>query len=139
MKVFLDANILVSVVNQEYPLFSLSSRILSLVDRKGYEIYTTPLCLAITFYFAAKKSGNKMALTKVKLLAEKLNIAALDQEAVRQAAADPRVEDFEDGMEYYSVMAHGCQIILTEDVGDFYFSEIPVQDCEAFIRETFAS
>jgi predicted nucleic acid-binding protein len=55
MKIFLDANILISVVNKEYPLFSQTARILSLADRKGFQIYTSPICLAIAFYFAEKK------------------------------------------------------------------------------------
>ena len=36
MKVFVDANILVSVVNKEYPLFPYTSRILSLAGKGGW-------------------------------------------------------------------------------------------------------
>ena len=39
MKTFLDANILVSVLNKEYPLFSTTSRILSLSDRNNFVLY----------------------------------------------------------------------------------------------------
>ena len=56
MRIFLDANVLVSVLNKEYPLFTYSSRILSLADHKGYEVFTSPLCLTIAFYFAEKKN-----------------------------------------------------------------------------------
>ena len=56
MKVFLDANILVSVINKEYPLFPFTSRILSLNQNFRFSLYTSPLCLAIAFYFAEKKS-----------------------------------------------------------------------------------
>ncbi len=55
MKVFVDANVLVSVLNKEYPLFTQSARILSLAGSKNFEIYTSPICLAIAFYFAEKK------------------------------------------------------------------------------------
>jgi predicted nucleic acid-binding protein len=64
MNIFLDANILVSVLNKEYPLFTYSSRILSLIDSKRFRVYTSPICLAIAFYFAEKKCGNKIALQK---------------------------------------------------------------------------
>ncbi len=58
MRVFLDANVLVSVLNKEYPLFPNSSRILSLADKPGFELYTSPICLAIVFYFSEKKKRN---------------------------------------------------------------------------------
>lgn len=61
MRIFLDANVLVSVVNKEYPLFTYSSRILSLTDNSRFEVFTSPLCLAITFYFAEKKHRTKLA------------------------------------------------------------------------------
>jgi len=65
MKIFLDANILVAVLNKEYPLFSLAARILSMVDDKRFSVYTSPLCLAIAFYFAEKKSGTAAAMKKI--------------------------------------------------------------------------
>lgn len=60
MRIFPDANILVSVLNKEYPLFSYSSRILSLTDNKKFEVFTSPICLALAFYFAEKKIKPKL-------------------------------------------------------------------------------
>ena len=62
MKIFLDANILVSVLNKEYPLFTYSARVLSLMDHPKFEVYTSPICLAIAFYFAEKKIFTKFQL-----------------------------------------------------------------------------
>ena len=64
MKVFLDANVLVSVLNKEYPLFPHSARILSLADQLRYQLYTTPICLAIAFYFAEKKKVAQASLNE---------------------------------------------------------------------------
>lgn len=71
MKIFLDANILVSVLNKEFPLFSYTSRVLSLIDNSSFSIYTSPICLAIAFYFAEKKNGHALEKKKIDLLAEK--------------------------------------------------------------------
>jgi predicted nucleic acid-binding protein len=65
MKVFLDANILISVLNKEYPVFTSAARILSLADNSRFQLYTSPLCLAIAFYFSGKKSGNDLAKKKI--------------------------------------------------------------------------
>lgn len=49
MKIFLDAIVLGSVLNKEYQLFTYSSRVLGLTDKNGFEMYTSPICLAIAF------------------------------------------------------------------------------------------
>lgn len=134
MKVFLDANVLVAVLNKEYPLFSTAARVLSLSEHKHFTLVTSPLCLAISFYFAEKKSGTGLARTKIALLASKLEIAGSDGNTVEQTLNDKRIHDFEDGLEYYSAIQAGCEAIVTEDTGDFYFSELPACGCADFLE-----
>ena len=135
MRVFLDANVLVSVLNKEYPLFPHSARILSLADQLRFQLFTTPICLAIAFYFAEKKCGTAQAKQKIQVLSSKLHIAAVDSQTVTSAVSNPSVIDFEDGLEYYSALQHDCKAIITEDSEGFYFSEIPVYDCRKFLEE----
>lgn len=135
MKIFVDANVLVAVLNREYPLFPYAARMLSLVDTGKYNVCISPVCLAIAFYFAEKKSGTKQARWKIALLTEKLGITTKDEEVVRLAATNPAVYDFEDGIQYYSAQLAGCTTIVTENGDDFYFSELPVLGCEAFLSE----
>jgi len=138
MKIFLDANILVTVINNEYPLFSLASRIMSLQDDKRFTVYTSPICLAIAFYFAEKKSGKLIALKKISLLASKINTVTSGQNEVRQTVSNRKILDFEDGLEYYSALNAGCGIIITEDTGDFHLAEIEVLNCSQFFERYFA-
>jgi predicted nucleic acid-binding protein len=135
MRVFLDANVLVSVLNKEYPLFPHSARILSLADQFRFQLYTTPICLAIAFYFAEKKCGTAQAKQKIQVLSSKLHIAAVDSVTIANAVSNLSVMDFEDGLEYYSALQHDCKAIITEDSDGFYFSEIPVYDCRKFLEE----
>lgn len=132
MKIFLDANVLVSVLNKEYPLFTVSSRILSLASSLKFQVYTSPICLAIAFYFSEKKYKTEGAKQKIKLLSENIGIAAATEYGVKRAAANPKVLDFEDGLEYYSAIESQCQCIITEDVSDFHFAEIEVLNCHDF-------
>ena len=133
MKIFLDANILVAVLNKEYPLFSDASRILSLSDNKRFQLYTSPICLAIAFYFAEKKSGTTMARKKIALLISKIQISSTDTETVLNTIKNKQILDFEDGLEYFSALGSGCQLIITEDRDDFYFSKIEVLNCRQFM------
>lgn len=135
MKLFLDANILVSVLNKEYPLFTYSARILSLCDNRNYAVYTSPICLAIAFYFAEKKFGAKLAKQKISLLANNIHITDVGKEAVVQALENKKINDFEDGLEYYSALKSKCDIIITEDVKDFYFSAAEVIRAKDFMEK----
>ena len=133
MRIFVDANILVAVLNKQYPLFPHAARILSLSDKPNVQVYTSPICLAIAFYFAEKKCGTLQAKNKIAILSRKLEITITDENTVKLATENPAIHDFEDGLEYYSAILSGCKVIITEDINDFYFSEVPVHNCDTFI------
>ena len=135
MKIFLDANILVSVLNKEYPIFTNSARILSLAGNKKFRILTSPICLAIAYYFAEKKHKSSLAKAKIKTLSEYITIASNSCEAVLKCLENPSIHDFEDGLEYYAVLESNCDCIITENKSDFYFSEIEVLNSEEFCKK----
>lgn len=135
MRIFLAANILVSVLNKEYPLFTYAARIVSLTDNKKFTVYTSPVCLAIAFYFAEKKSGTQVAKQKIKLLTEKIQITTVGKNEVQQALQNKQVNDFEDGIEYYAALNNKCDVIVTEDTSDFYFATIKVCKAQSFLQE----
>jgi predicted nucleic acid-binding protein len=135
VKIFLDANVLVTVLNKEYPLFPQAARLLSLTDSKKHTVWTSPICLAIAFYFAEKKSGSALAKRKIALLTEKLNVSDVGATEVRETSSNQKIYDFEDGLEYYSAKNSGCSVIVTEDDSDFYFSDIEVIGIDDFLRK----
>ena len=133
MRIFLDANVLVSVLNKEYPTFSFSSRLLSLSQNsRKFEFYTSPICLAIAYYFAEKKSKSTLAKKKIDLLCQHIQIAENTISGVKSTLKNKAIHDFEDGLEYYAALEKDCKCIITEDQNDFYFSEIEVLNCKDF-------
>lgn len=135
MKIFLDANILVSVLNKEYPLFSVTSRILSLSDKNNFVLCTSPVCLAIAFYFAEKKFKSTEAKNKIQVLCKHIQITTVNESVVFKTLQTPAINDFEDGLEYYSAVESKCDCIITEDIDDFYFSKIEVLRSEEFFKK----
>ena len=132
VRIFLDANVLVSVLNKEYPLFTYSSRILSLASNPKFEVYTSPLCLAIAFYFAEKKHKSQLATQKIEILCKHIKIAENLEDGVLKTMINKKIHDFEDGLEYYAAEHMQCNCIVTEDTNDFYFSKIEVLNCKSF-------
>ncbi len=134
MKIFLDANVLISVLNEEYPVYTYSSRVLSLAANSRFKVFTSPLCLAIAFYYAEKKNKRR-AKEKISSLAGKLNITTINEKTVFESVANKQVQDFEDGLQYYSALDSGCEVIVSEDGDDFYFSEIAVLTSRQFMEQ----
>jgi len=134
-KAFIDANIIVAVLNKEYPLFRSAARLLSLASDPSFSLCTSPTCLAIAFYFAEKKSGTNEALRKINTLAEHIKVLDCGSTEVKAALTNKKVLDFEDGLQYYSAIHGDCQVIVTENGGDFHFAEIPVMTGEEYLRQ----
>jgi predicted nucleic acid-binding protein len=134
MKIFLDANIIISVLNKEYPVFTYSSRILSLADHPRFKLFTSPLCIAIAYYFSEKKSGKKEARKKIELLCKHVDLTSMDAKTVIKSLENKKITDIEDGMHYYSAMDKGCLCIVTENIQDFYFSEIEILTARRFFE-----
>jgi hypothetical protein len=89
------------------------------------------------FYFASKKSGEVVAKKKIDLLCRNIEITSLDESITQKAISNPKISDFEDGLEYYSAVNDGCEWIITENREDFWFSEIKVARCEEFLNMIF--
>ena len=139
MRIFLDANILVSVLNKEYPLFTYTSRIISLADKPKFSLFTSPVCLAIAFYFAEKKYKSVSAKKRIEILCEHIHIAPTTKNIVLQSLQSHAINDFEDGLEYYAALESKCECIITEDIDDFYFSKIEVLTSEDFFQKCLFS
>ena len=134
MRLFLDASVLVSVLNKEYPVYPYTARILSLAGNKKYTLVTSSICLAIAYYFAEKKHGQSEAKSKISLLLEHIDIADCGKKEAVLAAQNEKIHDFEDGLQYYAAKHSKCSCIITSDMEDFYFSEMEVFEPEVFLR-----
>ncbi len=133
MKLFIDANVLITVLNKEFPAFTDCARLLSLADKRKFELVTSPMCLAISFHFAQKKCSEQIAKQKIALLTSKMSVSDNNKRDVLMVLENKQIHDFEDGLEYYSAVSAKCKCVITQDIGDFYFSELEVLKPEDFL------
>ena len=126
IKVFIDANILVAIVNKEYPAFDGCARVLSLANKSNFQLYCTTLSLGIVFYFAEKKFGSAKAKEKMAVLSQHIKISNCGDLENKSALANKKVEDYEDGLQYYAAINSNCQYIVSLNKKDFHFAEILV-------------
>jgi predicted nucleic acid-binding protein len=116
------------------PTFTYSARVMSLPQYFAqYRLFTSPICLAIAYYFAEKKCGSKRAIEKMQILSSQIKITSIGQEEVLSVNNNKKINDYEDGLQYYSAINAQCDLIITENLKDFFFSEIPVHTSKDFI------
>ncbi len=60
------------------------------------------------------------------------DVTSVDNSTVRKATA-LRAKDFEDALQYYSAKSMEADCIVTSNVKDFTFSDIPVYKPEEFL------
>ncbi|MBS1615721.1 MAG: PIN domain-containing protein [Bacteroidetes bacterium] len=133
MRIFLDTNIIASVLLKETPRMRASAAVMSLIDSRRFDVYTSALTLATCFYLSEKKFGKTAAKLRLDSVANHLNIARCDVQEVRSAFSMPAIEDFEDGLQYFAAKRQNCQAIITYDQGGFYYSDIPVYSPDDFL------
>jgi len=63
-----------------------------------------------------------------------MQIANIGKREIEKALADKKVNDFEDGMQYYAALENRCTAIITQDTEDYYYSAIEVLDAEEFLK-----
>jgi predicted nucleic acid-binding protein len=126
MHIFVDANILIAVINKELPYYDACARILSLKNFPKIEIFSSALSFGITAYFAEKKHGEKETRKRMELLMQNIKICNCGQPEVQQALENKKIGDLEDGVQYYAAKNSSCDYIVTYNQKDFFFSQLEV-------------
>jgi hypothetical protein len=76
-----------------------------------------------------------VAKQKIALLCKHVQLTTHTPAQVEQVIENKKVLDLEDGLEYYSALERKCETIISHDLKDFHFSEIPVHSAEAFLKK----
>ena len=83
-------------------------------------------------YIIRKKFRGEQIYDVLNTLLELSDVTSVENLTVRQAIA-LRAKDFEDAMQYYSALSIEADCIVTSNIKDFPFSEIPVYKPAEFL------
>jgi predicted nucleic acid-binding protein len=124
MKVMLDLNVLLDVVQRREPFYMASAEVLSrAID--GRTVACLPShALTTLHYIVGRHAGRKQAAELVDWALAHLEIVAQDRSQFVRARSLP-FDDFEDAALASAAEAASCQLIITRNVTDFLHSPIP--------------
>lgn len=132
MKVMLDLNVLLDVVQRREPFYAASAAVLSRAI-EGPNVACVPGHAVTTLhYIVAKYAGHDQANDMVDWVLAHLEIVPQGRaELVR--ARSLGFDDFEDAALASAAEAAGCELIVTRNLADFRVSPVPAIAPEEFL------
>lgn len=118
MRVFIDTNILVDVLERRQPFFLASANILELGVIGKVKLFASSLSFINAIYIGRKSLGRENVTDKIKTIYSYVQVSPMGEHEFGQAL-QMTGKDIEDNLQYSSASAAGCDIILTRNKKDF--------------------
>lgn len=124
MKVLLDLNILLDVVQNRAPHYHDSAKVLSLARLGEIQAVLPVHAFTTLYYILAKAAGKPKADQTIDWLLAHFDVAVADKAVLLHARQLP-LADFEDAVVASLAQASQCDHVVTRNVSDFVGSPIP--------------
>ena len=139
-KIFLDANILIDILDDKRPTSSESAKVFEILIRgvEEFTLFTSCDLLTTVYYFTRKPLGQELALTKIKKLNQIIKVIEFGNvevnEAIELIERNEKYTDLEDTIQYVMARKEKCDYIITNDKS-FASGDVPVlSSAEALMR-----
>ena len=130
-KIFLDANILIDILDTQRASSKESATLFEFLVRrvKEFELHTSCDLLTTVYYFTVKPLGQEEALSKIKKLNRVVSVIEFGNKEVAEAIdlmeRNKKYTDLEDTIQYVMARKEKCDYIITNDK-HFASGDVPV-------------
>ncbi len=133
-KVFLDTNIVIDLLAKRSPFFIDAQELFSRGDRKEVELCISSLTFANAYYSISRHHRDVEVKKFMSIFKVLVTVLPLEDKSIELAlAAD--FTDFEDGLQYFTALNNGTDVIITRNKKDFKQSIIPVMTAGEFLEK----
>lgn len=134
MRLMLDLNVLLDVMQRREPFYAASAEVLSQATRESHVACLPGHALTTLHYIILRYAGRDQANGVVDWLLAHLETVPQGREEFLRARS-LEVEDFEDAALASAAEAFGCELIITRDLTDFFGSPVPAVTPEEFLLD----
>lgn len=131
-KLFVDTNIIIDLLAKRDD-YASTSKLFTLADQGVVDIFVSSLSFANTSYILRKPLGKEEANKVLRNLDLVVTIVDLTSKTVQVSLNDEDFADFEDALQYYSAVEIGADVIITRNLSDFKYAEIPVMTANQYL------
>jgi len=133
-KIFVDTNIVIDLLSRREPFFGEAASLFSLADKKQIELTLSSLTIANTSYALLRQMDSNKAKSILRKLRLIVKILQLDDKIIGLTLNDETFSDFEDGLQYFTAIENGQDLIITRNLKDFKNSKLPILTAKQFIE-----
>lgn len=132
MKIFLDTNILVDVIEQRDGHTDCERIMATNEIDDCHRVYTSFLAVADIAYICRKK-GKEAVIGIIKSISKNVNVLSMNS-MILQKLDEFRSPDIEDCIQICCAEIEGCTVIITDNVEHFKeYTDIPVFSPQEFV------
>ena len=131
-KIFVDTNIVMDLLTKRKEFYKPASELFSLADYKKVKLAISSITFANTYYLLSKELTHKKAkeiLRKFRLFVKVLPL----NDKIIDLSLNSDFKDFEDAVQYYTVLENKYEIIITRNLKDFKLAKIPVMTADDYL------
>jgi len=128
-----DTNVVLDLLAKREPFYDSAAKLFSLADKKKITLSISTLTFANTNYVLTRLKTADKAREILRRFRVLVKVLSLDDKVIDLALNDQSFKDFEDGLQYYSAIENGLDMIITRDLSDFRESRIPVMTPEEYL------
>lgn len=134
MKIFVDNDVILDVL-LERKEFEYSRELLTNVEQKQVEAYTSPVIFTNSFYIISKLRDKKKAWSALKKIRLLFGVSKITENIIDLALASD-FSDFEDAVQYYTALEQKVDYLITRNKKDYVTTQIPAATPQEFIAVT---
>ena len=128
---FIDTNVLIDVL-LERDDYKSAARVLALSGQPGFVLSVSVLTMANVVYVLRKVLRGDSLYDRLNELSSIFRVQPVTS-ADYAAAVALRARDFEDSLQCFCARTACCDVIISRNVKDFTFSELPVLSPSLFL------
>jgi predicted nucleic acid-binding protein len=133
-RLFIDTNIVIDLLSRREPFFEESAILFSLADKKQIELAVSSLTIANTSYTLLRQMDSAKAKSILRKLRLIVKVLPLDDKIIGLALNDDTFVDFEDGLQYFTAIENGQELIISRNLKDFKNAKLPAMTARQFIE-----
>lgn len=131
-KIFVDANIMLDLLEKREAFYSDAQALFTLADKKKVKLFVSALTIANVHYLLYKhlRMQARKAISKFKVLVEVLPV----DDKILELSLASDFSDFEDAIQYFTAIENGMEIIILRNKKDFKNVDLPVLTAKEFLQ-----
>ncbi len=132
MRIFLDTDVILDCVLARPGFAEDATEILNLCETRGLEGLTSTLVLANCHYVFSRQETASKSREVIAHLRALVVVCAVGDRELGEALVS-KFKDLEDGIQHFTALNNGADVIVTRNTRDFKFSALPILTPHEFL------